>query len=107
MRFLEGILVVAAETFRSAEFNPVARSVLIYELVGNASDSVTSQAKKGIDSIIALGAWIIWNHWNKCIFDGWVRNVSLALKIGGEERLMWEMTGAKGFSYLVALPSVA
>jgi hypothetical protein len=107
LRFLEGILVVAAETFRSAEFNPAARSILIYELVGNASDSVTSQAKKGIDSIIALGAWIIWNHRNKCIFDGWTPNVSLALKMVGEERSMWEMAGAKGFSYLAALLPIA
>jgi hypothetical protein len=84
LRFLEGVLVPASATFWSAKFNPTARYILIYELVGSASDSATGQAKKGINSIVALGAWIIWNHWNKCIFDGWVCNVSLALKIGGK-----------------------
>jgi hypothetical protein len=26
--------------------------------------------KKGLDSIIVLGAWIVWNHCNQCVFDG-------------------------------------
>jgi hypothetical protein len=73
----------------------------------SASDSVIGQAKNGFNSLVVLGAWIIWNHRNKCIFDGWSPNVSLALKMAGEERLMWEMAGAKSFSYLTALPSAA
>jgi hypothetical protein len=67
-----------------------------------ASGSVNGPIKKGLNSLIALGAWIIWNHRNKCIFDGWTPNVSLALRLAREERLMREMAGAKGLSYLAA-----
>jgi hypothetical protein len=35
-----------------------------------ASGSVNGPIKKGLNSLIALGAWIIWDHRNKCIFDG-------------------------------------
>jgi hypothetical protein len=67
-----------------------------------ASGSVNGPIKKGLNSIIALGAWIIWNHRNKCIFEGWTPNISLALSLAREERLMWEMAGAKSLSYLAA-----
>lgn len=67
-----------------------------------ASRSVNGTIKKGLSSLIALGAWIISNHRNKCIFDGWTPNVSLALSLAREERLMWEMAGAKSLSYLAA-----
>jgi hypothetical protein len=55
-----------------------------------------------VSTLIALGAWIIWTHRNKCIFDGWTPNVSLALRLARDERMMWEMVGAKGLSYLAA-----
>lgn len=57
---------------------------------------------KGLNSLIALGAWIIWNHHNKCIFEGWTPNVSLALSLAREEILLWEMAGAKSLSFLAA-----
>jgi hypothetical protein len=55
-----------------------------------------------VSTLIALGAWIIWIHRNKCIFDGWTPNVSLALRLARDERMMWEMVEAKGLSYLAA-----
>jgi hypothetical protein len=27
-------------------------------------------AMRGLNSLIALGAWILWNHWNRIVFDG-------------------------------------
>jgi hypothetical protein len=35
-------------------------------------------------------------------FDGWTPNVSLALRLARDERMMWEMVGAKCLSYLAA-----
>jgi hypothetical protein len=26
--------------------------------------------RRGLNSLIILGAWTIWNHHNKCVFDG-------------------------------------
>jgi hypothetical protein len=34
---------------------------------------------KGVNSLIALGAWIIWNHRNRIVFDGISPSVSAAL----------------------------
>jgi hypothetical protein len=67
-----------------------------------ASSSVRGLVRKGLNSLIALGAYIIWNHRNKCVFDNWNPNVSLAIRMALEERWMWEMAGAKGLSYLSA-----
>jgi hypothetical protein len=27
-------------------------------------------ARKGLNSLISLGLWILWNHRNACVFDG-------------------------------------
>jgi hypothetical protein len=49
-----------------------------------------------------LGAWTIWNHRNKCVFDGWNSNISLNLNWAKEETRRWEIAGPEGISYLVA-----
>ena len=36
----------------------------------NASERVAGQVQKGLNSIIILGAWNLWNHRNCCVFDG-------------------------------------
>jgi hypothetical protein len=53
-----------------------------------------------LDSLIALGAWMIWNHRNKVVFDGRTPYISFLLQPAGEEREKWQMTGAKGLSFL-------
>jgi hypothetical protein len=58
---------------------------------------------KGLNSLIALGAWTIWKLRNRCVFDGWTPSLALSLRLAGEERLFWEVAGAKGLSYLAAL----
>jgi hypothetical protein len=35
-----------------------------------ASAQVFGLGKKGLDSLITLGAWMIWKHRNKVVFDG-------------------------------------
>lgn len=35
-----------------------------------ASSKVSEEVKKGVNSIIILGAWLIWKHRNVCVFDG-------------------------------------
>jgi hypothetical protein len=41
---------------------------------------------KGLNSLIALGAWILWNHRNRSVFDGLSPSVPAALSQAREER---------------------
>jgi hypothetical protein len=66
-----------------------------------AGGAVHGLTKKGLDSLIILRAWTLWNHRNKCIFDGCNPSISLSLRAAGEER-RWEIAGAKGLAHLVA-----
>jgi hypothetical protein len=49
-----------------------------------------------------MGAWKIWNHHNKCVFDGANPNKVETLILLVEERRLWMMAGARGLSYLMA-----
>ena len=57
---------------------------------------------QGINSLIILGAWTIWTHCNRCVFDGAAPDIARALIIAGEERKLWSMAGARGISLLTA-----
>lgn len=39
-----------------------------------------------LDSLIILGAWKIWNHCNRCVFDGETPSLSRILQQADEER---------------------
>jgi hypothetical protein len=64
-------------------------------------------AMGGLNSLIALGAWILWNHRNRIVFDGLSSSVSAALCQAREEHQLWEMAGAKGLSFLAATSRVS
>lgn len=40
---------------------------------------------KGTNSFIILGAWILWKHWNGCVFDGDAPSMVDALLLAEEE----------------------
>ncbi|RCV11247.1 hypothetical protein SETIT_2G170900v2, partial [Setaria italica] len=61
------------------------------------------QLHKGLNSLIILGAWILWNHRNRCVFDGVSPNLARALMLAGEELHVWGLAGARGISYLLTL----
>jgi hypothetical protein len=50
------------------------------------SEAMDSLIKKGLNSIIILGAWIIWNHQNKCVFYVRAPSLAVALRSAGEKR---------------------
>ena len=41
---------------------------------------------KGLNSLVALGAWITWKHRNSCVFDGCTPSLDLSIKLAREER---------------------
>jgi hypothetical protein len=65
--------------------------------VGNIATGLT---RKGLDSLIILGAWTLWKHRNKCVFYGCNPSVTMSLRAANEERMQWEIAGAKGLCHL-------
>jgi hypothetical protein len=59
-------------------------------------------ARRGLNSIFILGAWVLWKHRNRCVFDAAAPSLVVALTQASEERLMWEVVGARGISSLTA-----
>jgi hypothetical protein len=66
------------------------------------SETVQGMVKKGLNSLISLGAWMIWNHRNRCVFDGQTPSLPSILRQADDERRLWELAGAKGLSFLAA-----
>ena len=60
--------------------------------------------RQGINSLIILRAWTLWNHRNGCVFDGAAPNLAGALILAGEDRRLWSIW--QGLEdYLSWLPS--
>jgi hypothetical protein len=64
--------------------------------------SVHNTLKGGLNSLFILGAWILWQHRNDCVFNGVPPRVSMALGMAREEAWAWCMAGAKGLPLLTA-----
>jgi hypothetical protein len=60
------------------------------------------QQRKGFNSLVVLGAWVIWKHRNRCVFDGLAPCVSAALPAAREQALIWTVAGARCLSLLEA-----
>ena len=68
-----------------------------------ASGRVDGQIRKGLNSIIILGAWSIWNHCNRYVFDGIQLSLNSVLVSVKDEFLLWSSAGDWGISDLLAL----
>ena len=67
-----------------------------------ASSRVTGQNQKGLNSIITLVSWSLWNHRNRCVFDGISPNLAYVAASIKEEARQWSIAGARGISHLLA-----
>jgi hypothetical protein len=61
-----------------------------------------ARSRKDLNSLIILGAWTLWKHRNRCVFDGIAPSSAACLAHVDEERRMWELVRAKGISFLMA-----
>jgi hypothetical protein len=50
----------------------------------NSSNAAAGLTRKGLNSLVILGAWTLWNHRNICVFDGATPNLVGAMGFGGE-----------------------
>jgi hypothetical protein len=67
------------------------------------STRVAVHAKQGLNSVIILVAWSLWNHRNRCVFDGRQPDLNGLLSSIRDDMYMWELAGARGISHLLAL----
>ena len=50
---------------------------------------VSKEHKKGVNSLIMLGAWVIWKHRNACVFEGASSSVNSILRELNDEHSLW------------------
>ncbi|GJN36984.1 hypothetical protein PR202_gb25893 [Eleusine coracana subsp. coracana] len=67
---------------------------------GNTSSVVPELQKKGLNSLVMLGAWTLWTHRNGIVFDGLSPNLNRAITITNEEKRLSEMAGTRSLSSL-------
>ena len=68
----------------------------------NVNSRVDGQVKKGLNSIIIMVAWSLWNHDNRCVFDGVQPNLREDLSSIREELHLWGFAGARGLTHILA-----
>jgi hypothetical protein len=81
---------------------PQSGTVSFLDWWTQATDRSMGMEKRGINSLIILGAWTLWKHWNCCVFYAMTPNLVVGLAQAAEDRKMWELAGAKGVSFLMA-----
>ncbi|GJN40615.1 hypothetical protein PR202_gb29859 [Eleusine coracana subsp. coracana] len=50
--------------------------------------------RKGLNSLIILGVWILWKHRNSCVFEGTQPSIQTILQEYRTERNLWHVAGA-------------
>ncbi|KAG2630233.1 hypothetical protein PVAP13_3KG503202, partial [Panicum virgatum] len=65
-----------------------------------SADSAPAHIRKGLNSLIILGAWTLRTHSNRCVFDGASPSVSRAMVSASEELHLWGLAGARGVNHL-------
>jgi len=68
----------------------------------NVNSRVDGPVRKGLNSSIILVAWSLWNHRNRCVFDGVQPNLSEVLSSIREELHLWGFAGARGLTHILA-----
>jgi hypothetical protein len=78
-------------------FAPQAVELSFEDWWENISKRVSGQGKKGLNSIIILGVWTLWNHRNHGVFDGVNPSLSSIVSVINEELLKWSFAGLEEF----------
>ena len=63
------------------------------------------EARRGFNSLVVLGAWILWMMSSDIVFNVAPRRIDQAFLLAQEEADLWMLAGAKGLSDLVAARS--
>ena len=67
------------------QFAPQATDVVFDDWWDRLWHAAPEQQKKGLNSLVVLGAWVLWTHHNFCVFDGAAPSIARALNATSEE----------------------
>ena len=67
------------------QFAPQATDVVFDDWWDRLWHAAPEQQKKGLNSLVVLGAWVLWTHRNSCVFDGAAPSIARALNATSEE----------------------
>jgi hypothetical protein len=56
---------------------------------------VNKEHRKGVNTLIILGAWIIWKHRNTCVFEGASPSINMIWSEPKDEHSLWCLAGTK------------
>jgi hypothetical protein len=76
-------------------FAPQLGEVNTMQWWSRISEQLQGIAKKGLNSLITLGLWTLWNHRNECVFDRIKPSLEVALRRVEEDIDLWTFAGAK------------
>ena len=74
--FTQEVWFIILQSFGLQPLSPQPDDTSFNDWWESSVSRVDGQIKKGLNSIIILGAWSIWNHCNCCVFDGITPNLS-------------------------------
>lgn len=100
--FSRQVWFIVLQGFGLQDLAPQVVELSIDDWLANISKRVSGQGQKGLNSIIILGAWSLWNHRNHCVFDGINPSLSSIISVINEKLLQWSFAGARGVSFLLA-----
>ena len=83
------------------DLSPQPEDISFDDWWAGMNSGIDGQARKGLNSLIILGAWSIWNHRNICVFDGIQPSLNRILAAVKDELHLWSLAGARGVSHLL------
>ena len=100
--FSRQVWFIVLQGFGLQDLAPQVVELSFDDWLANISKRVSGQGQKGLNSIIILGAWSLWNHRNHCVFDGINPSLSSIISVINEKLLQWSFAGARGVSFFLA-----
>jgi hypothetical protein len=86
---------------------PVVGETKMIEWWSRSSEQLQGIAKKGLNSLITLGLWTLWNHRNGCVFGRATPSLEGAIRRAEEEIIIWKFAGANHLALItVPIPGV-
>jgi hypothetical protein len=84
------------------ELAPQLENISFMEWWRRIDEESIGSVQNGLNSLNILGAWTLWKHRNRCVFDGIAPSLAATISQAEEEKRAWELAGAKGITFLVA-----
>ncbi|CAO2038521.1 unnamed protein product [Urochloa humidicola] len=101
--FARQVWYVVLQRFGLQALAPHLEDISFEDWWHKVSTRVNGQTQRGLNSIIILVSWEIWKHRNRCVFDATQPNLRGLLLAIRDELQTWDIAGARGIAYLLAL----